>query len=393
MKKIDTLMNVDGDSTRERCLCALLIRYQGEDEDVEETEVTNLPGVCEWYLEDGFLIGDDSKWYFYDATGTLVTSREKRELGECVEISALGDFYIFDRSKDLNFMHGGNFTPDVDVLCIDANGRQVPFSNFRIGMPNDDLFPPSEDDEDYGHPFAGSMGWKSRKKQGEITAQGIATYNAQARTGTSTMKEGEKMNDYKKEAEFLNLVIKLLNKFRLTDRGGNIGYKEAYKSNGAFTEFISALVDEISVKMGLEHYREYYSIDHVLYKDEDMVRDLPNKTSHVKGTWLKHMRVALEHENSLGLGGGYQEFSKLMLFNADIKVLMGWANVGDGNYDLYAEDYWSLYDSTRKETDPKPILFIGEYADSDAGRVDAYLITKDGLLKWDKDKDTWTRHP
>ena len=82
-----------------------------------------------------------------------------------------------------------------------------------------------------------------------------------------------------------------------------------------------------------------------------------------------------------------------MLFNADIKVLMGWANVGDGNYDPYAEDYWSLYDSTRKETDPKPILFIGEYADSDAGRVDAYLITKDGLLKWDNDKDAWTRHP
>ena len=201
------------------------------------------------------------------------------------------------------------------------------------------------------------------------------------------------MNDYKKETEFLQRVIEHLKKeYTLTSRGGNIGYKEAYKSNGAFTEFISALVEELSRKMGLRHYREYYSIDHVLYKDEDVVRDLPHKTSHVKGTWLKHMRVALEHENSLGPGGGYQEFSKLMWINADIKVLMGWANVGNDGYDPYAKDYWSLYDSTRKETASTPILFIGEYADSDADHVDAYLMTKDGLLKWDKDKDTWACH-
>ena len=201
------------------------------------------------------------------------------------------------------------------------------------------------------------------------------------------------MNDYKKETEFLQLVIEHLKEFTLTSRGGNIGYKEAYKSNGAFTEFISALVKEISDKMRLEHYREYYSIDHVLYKkDEDVVRDLPHKTSHVKETWLKRMRVALEHENSLGPGGGYQEFSKLMLFNADIKVLMGWADVGNDGYDPYAKDYWSLYEPTPKETDPQPILFIGEYRDSDEGNVDAYLITKDRLLKWDKDKDIWACH-
>lgn len=201
------------------------------------------------------------------------------------------------------------------------------------------------------------------------------------------------MNDYKKETEFLQCVIEHLKKeYTLTSRGGNIGYKEAYKSNGAFTEFISALVEALSRKMCLRHYREYYSIDHVLYKDEDVIRDLPHKTSHVKGTWLKRMRVALEHENSLGPGGGYQEFSKLMLFNADIKVLMGWANVGKDGYDPYAEDYWSLYKSTPKEVDSKPILFIGEYRDSDEGNVDAYLMTKDGLLKWKE--SAWSQfHP
>ena len=200
------------------------------------------------------------------------------------------------------------------------------------------------------------------------------------------------MNDYENETEFLKLIIGLLPEVKLTGRGGNIGYKEAYKSNSAFTEFISVLVDKISDQKKLTHYREYYSIDHVLYKDEDVVHELPHKTSHVKGIWLKHMRVALEHENSLGPGGGYQEFTKLMLFNADIKVLMGWANVGNDGYDPYAKDYWSLYEPTPKETDPKPILFIGEYRDSDEGNVDAYLMTKDRLLKWDKDKDIWACH-
>ena len=190
------------------------------------------------------------------------------------------------------------------------------------------------------------------------------------------------MNKYQNETEFLGRVMKYLPDIKLTDRGGEIGYRETYKSNGAFTEFISALVDKISADMELNHCREYYSIDHVLYNDKDVVHDLPGKTSHIKGTWLKHMRVAFEHENSLGPGGGYQEFSKLMLFNADIKVLMGWAYVGDDGYDPYAKDYWYLYESMLSETESKPILFIGEYSDSDEGHVDAYLMTRDGLLKW-----------
>ena len=50
------------------------------------------------------------------------------------------------------------------------------------------------------------------------------------------------MNKYQKETEFLDRVMKYLPVIKLTGRGGEIGYREAYKSNGAFTEFISALV-------------------------------------------------------------------------------------------------------------------------------------------------------
>ena len=90
------------------------------------------------------------------------------------------------------------------------------------------------------------------------------------------------MSEYPNETEFLGRVMKYLPDIKLTDRGGEIGYREAYKSNGAFTEFISALVDKISADMELNHYREYYSIDHVLYNDKDVVLDLPEKQVMLK---------------------------------------------------------------------------------------------------------------
>jgi hypothetical protein len=95
------------------------------------------------------------------------------------------------------------------------------------------------------------------------------------------------VNKYQKETEFLGLVMIYLHDIKLTGRGGEIGYREAYKSNGAFTGFISAPVDKISATMRLNHYREYYSIDHVLYKDEDVVHDLPGKESLV---WRDYAR-------------------------------------------------------------------------------------------------------
>lgn len=175
-------------------------------------------------------------------------------------------------------------------------------------------------------------------------------------------------NDYAAETEFLKRIAKLVKEVQLVkDEGCSIGYSEAFKSNSDFTEFISKVVDRVAEEQGLKHWREYYTLDHILYKEEDRIPEgiLPFESSCVHGTWLKHIRIAFEHENSLGPGGGYQEFSKLMLFNADIKVLMGWANVGNDGYDPYAKDYWYLHESMLSETESKPILFIGEYSDSD----------------------------
>ena len=185
-------------------------------------------------------------------------------------------------------------------------------------------------------------------------------------------------NVFQKETEILKHV---------TTSFKNEGYEKAFKDNPSFTSFISDVVDKLSKKMGLLHYREYYTLDHVLYSQEDRIPEgeLPFGTSSVRGTWLKHIRVAIEHENGLDSAGGYQEFAKLMLFSADVKVLMGYGNRGD-NYDDYAKDYYEIFNSVHSNSTSTPILFIGEYGD---GHVDAYLITKDGLLKYHSENESW----
>ena len=77
--------------------------------------------------------------------------------------------------------------------------------------------------------------------------------------------------------------------------------------------------------------------------------------------------------------------AKLMLFNAEMKVLMGYACKG-ANYDAYAKDYQLIYSSVDLALGVRPILFIGEYEDA---HTDAYLITVDGLLKYQWESNKW----
>ncbi len=162
----------------------------------------------------------------------------------------------------------------------------------------------------------------------------------------------------------------------------NLRYKQALKSNEELTEFISDVNAELARRMKMFHFREYYTIDHVLYRDEDRIPEgkLPLGTSRVKGTWLTRIRVAFEHENCLDKAGGFQEIAKLILFNADIKVLMGWEDKTN-SYDLFASEYQLIYESVKPPESATPILFIGENLDT---HIDAYLLTPSGILKYDE---------
>lgn len=163
-------------------------------------------------------------------------------------------------------------------------------------------------------------------------------------------------------------------------------YVEAYKTYNDFTKYIGKVVYRLGDTLGLKVYPEYYALDYVFYKEEDLVPDHASTWSKSSTTtWLKRFRIAFEHENQLvWSAGGYQEFSHLMLTNADAKVLVG-IGASFESYYVYAQDYQTLMKGL--EDEPAPILFIGEYYPKINQNGDQYLefesyiISSSGILK------------
>lgn len=171
-------------------------------------------------------------------------------------------------------------------------------------------------------------------------------------------------------------------------------YCSTFSSNTEFTLFISMIVEKLAETLQLHVKHEYYSIDHVFYKDEDLVEHHANTwVISPQSEWLKHFRIILEHENHLdGNSGGYQEFSHLMVTKADSKILIGCGNRFD-DYDIYAKDYQSLMSS--QDYDAQPILFIGEYfpIPDSLGHVrlklESYIISRKSIRKFDPVEGKW----
>ena len=71
--------------------------------------------------------------------------------------------------------------------------------------------------------------------------------------------------------KFLDCIKRLFKK-KSSIKGKKIpiGYSDAFENNVEFTEFISSVIDKVADEMDLIHHREYYTLDHVLYKDEDI---------------------------------------------------------------------------------------------------------------------------
>ena len=170
MKKIETVSNIGITHAGDRSH-AVIVSYQTEDDDV--AIIRDLPGICVAYLEMGFLVDADDKWHFHDAEGKLVASALKADIGECTEVSVLGDHYVFDKTPELRTLNGGKLAPDVDVLCIDAKGQRLPyptekhicisrkdlFSADDYARQDDDLLDDEDDDCDEE-----ATGWSERKK-------------------------------------------------------------------------------------------------------------------------------------------------------------------------------------------------------------------------------------
>lgn len=98
-----------------------------------------------------------------------------------------------------------------------------------------------------------------------------------------------------------------------------------WKISKEFTSYIkgddNCVIDEVASRLNLLCYpRDYYSIDTLLYKQEDLVHKIKEGNF-----WFKDIRVAFEHENNFK-SGLYQEVSHLLLINADLKVLVTYPN-------------------------------------------------------------------
>lgn len=106
---------------------------------------------------------------------------------------------------------------------------------------------------------------------------------------------------------------------------------ENWRSPKEYTVLIkgneNCLLEEVGKKLNLLCYsRDYYSIDSILYKKEDLVPQIKEGTY-----WFRDIRVAFEHENNFNRAL-YQEVSHLLIVNADLKVLVSYPNK-----DAYAE--------------------------------------------------------
>ncbi|MFT5891829.1 MAG: hypothetical protein ACI9Y7_001936 [Dokdonia sp.] len=81
----------------------------------------------------------------------------------------------------------------------------------------------------------------------------------------------------------------------------------------------NSVVDEIAEKLDLLTYpQDYYSIDTIFYKPEDLTPKIKPNTY-----WFRDMRIAFEHENNFN-SGLYQEVSHLLITNCDLRVLVAY---------------------------------------------------------------------
>jgi hypothetical protein len=104
------------------------------------------------------------------------------------------------------------------------------------------------------------------------------------------------------------------------DSNKDILLKE-WRHASTFTNLIKSnddcILKQVADKLNLKCYpHDYYSIDSILYDDNDLVPNIPENSF-----WFRQVKVAFEHENDFK-SGLYKEVSHLLLTNSDLKVLV-----------------------------------------------------------------------
>ncbi|MDQ7960393.1 MULTISPECIES: hypothetical protein [Flavobacterium] len=128
-----------------------------------------------------------------------------------------------------------------------------------------------------------------------------------------------------------------------------------WRKNPVYTSHIfseNGILDLVAQKLGLLYYSNYYFIDAVFYKPEDVIKE--------NEFWFRDIRIAFEHENNFR-SGLYKEVSHLLTTNADLKVLVSYPN-GEINDVLdYLHSIISKSRQAKAISDNKSFLLILGY--------------------------------
>jgi hypothetical protein len=125
-----------------------------------------------------------------------------------------------------------------------------------------------------------------------------------------------------------------------------------------FTPYIkdseNSILRQIAEKLNLKCFpNEYYYIDAIFYLEEDLVPGRPEGS-----TWVRDIRIALEHENDFN-SGLYKEVSHLLIINCDLKILITY--YPQGNHEPQLEYLHSIISNSRQSkylSDSESFLLI-----------------------------------
>jgi hypothetical protein len=79
-----------------------------------------------------------------------------------------------------------------------------------------------------------------------------------------------------------------------------------------------SVIEMLRLRLDLECFCGYYSIDAILFDKGDLVPRSPAGT-----TWVRRIRIAFEHENHFN-SGLFREISHLLITNCDLRVLVSY---------------------------------------------------------------------
>lgn len=135
-------------------------------------------------------------------------------------------------------------------------------------------------------------------------------------------------------------------------------------SNGPlFTAHIftepDAVIEAVAKRLSLKCYCGYYSIDAILFKEDDLVPGIPLGT-----TWVRRIRLALEHENYFN-SGLFQEVSHLLITDCDLRVVVSYPGNPDElrNQLEYLRTVIAGSDRSKQIADSGAFLFIAGWRD------------------------------